>query len=215
MDNQKQKIAGSDILKTNITYYDEFAHHFEKIPFEEILIRLFNKYSKNVKGKDLLDIGSGPGSLALWVKGQGFSPLCLDPSKEMCLRCREKGLSAITATIEEFELTAPSQFDQILALSSLIHIEAKKLPAVIGKIHNFLANKGVFYVTFLLGGSEGWEDPTHSGKMRYFSRLSKADIFDIIAPYFSVVEQLEVPVERMSSHFLLLVLEKKGEKNED
>lgn len=204
---EESPVSENEILEINNAFYDAFADQFEKIPFEDLITAYFSKYAPQRKGKRVLDIGSGPGVFAAWMQNKGFEVLCVEPSAEMYRRCKLKGLRAIHAPIEKIALK--EKFDHIFALSSLIHIPPEHLTAVLQAISKFVDKNGYFYCSFLIGRKSGMEDPTATGKMRYFCRLEAVEIHRLLAPFFNVLEETEVEVKRMKSRFLLLVLQKK------
>lgn len=186
--------------KINSDFYNQSGHSFDAIPFEAILPKLLQKY--NI-GHELLEIGSGPGALAVWLKGLGYQVTCLEPAEKLAEEAFKKGLEVYPLKIQDFETDL--QFDCIIAISSLIHIPKVELPAQIEKIAKLLKAKGLFFVSFIEGEGEGLEDPTRTGKQRYFAKWSEPDLDRLLSPYFTLLENHKIYSKKMDRTFLLRV----------
>ncbi len=198
-----------DFNFSTIDYYDKFADDFEKIPFDKTIQDLFTTYSpKTEKGCiNVLDVGSGPGSLANWINHAGYQVTCLDPSKEMVRRCKQKGLIAIQGSLDD--LKTDQQFHTILAISSFIHVPKADFRDHIKKIYSLLSPSGLFFISMLLGEGEGCEDPLEKGVKRYFSYINNSDLVKIFTEeLFSVLEVKKIEVKKMNKCFDIYVLKK-------
>ena len=200
------KSSMSSVETTNNEFYNSHADAFDKMPFEDRLPELFLTYAKKLNGKKVLEIGAGGGAFAFWMMQHGFSVTCLEPAKALAEKIRSKSgsLKVYTKTIQEFQ--TDEKFDSIVAISSLIHISKKELPVQINKIAGFLKPDGFLFVSFIEGDSEGYEDPTGRGKMRYFSKYSEDELNRLFAPYFSILDMHTILVKKMNQSFFLLVL---------
>jgi 2-polyprenyl-3-methyl-5-hydroxy-6-metoxy-1,4-benzoquinol methylase len=184
----------------NSEFYDLSGDRFDAIPFENLLPKLLEKY---LKGETILEIGPGPGTLAAWLKGKGYEVTCVEPSKILADRARQKGLKVQTVTLQNFE--TKEKFDSVVAISSLIHIPKKELPAQLCKIANLLNPQGLFFVSFLEGEEEGFEDPTKSGKARFFAKWSETAFNALTKPDFHLLESHKISNQKMDRTFILNV----------
>lgn len=184
----------------NSDFYNQNSNAFNAIPFESILPPLLRKYPI---GHQLLEIGSGPGALAVWLKDLGYQVTCLEPAKKLAEMAMKNGLDVRQLTIQGFE--ADLQYDCIIAISSLIHVPKKELPMQIQKIANLLKSQGLFFVSFIEGEDEGFEDPTKLGKLRYFAKWSESDLDHLLSPYFNLLESHRIYNKKMDRTFLLRV----------
>jgi 2-polyprenyl-3-methyl-5-hydroxy-6-metoxy-1,4-benzoquinol methylase len=187
-----------DIDKVNSDFYNQSGDSFNTIPFETVLPQLLMKYGV---GHQLLEIGSGPGALAVWFKELGYQVTCLEPAKKLADMAMNKGLDVHTLTIQEFKTDL--QYDCIVAISSLIHVPKKELPAQIKKIAHLLKPQGIFFVSFIEGEDEGFEDPTKLGKLRYFAKWNESDLDLLLLPYFNLLEAHKIQSRKMDRTFLL------------
>ena len=195
-----EALTTQEIDKVNRDFYDGSGSFFGAIPFDPILPNLLLKYGE---GHQILEIGSGPGGLAIWLKDRGYEVTCLEPAEKLAEIAAQKGLNVYPLTIQEFETDL--QYDSIIAISSLIHVPKAELPAQIKKIANNLKPQGIFFVSFIEGDDEGFEDPTKKGKLRYFAKWTESDLNHLISPYFDILENHKIYNEMMDRTFLLNV----------
>ncbi|MDP1608464.1 MAG: class I SAM-dependent methyltransferase [Chlamydiales bacterium] len=189
-----------DVDKINSDFYNHSGDSFNSIPFETVLPELFLKYGV---GGQLLEIGSGPGALAVWLRDLQYQVTCLEPAKKSAERAIKQGLDVHTLTIQQFETDL--QYDCIVAISSLIHVPKEELPLQIKKIAHLLKPRGIFFVSFIEGEDEGFEDPTKLGKLRYFAKWSESDLERLLSPYFDLLESHRIHNKKMNQSFLLRV----------
>lgn len=189
-----------NIDETNCAFYNSSGDSFDKIPFESILPDLFLKYGT---GLEILEIGSGAGALALWLTNHGYDVTCLEPAQELAARAVAKGLRVRPVTIQNFQ--EGLQYDMIVAISSLIHVPRKELPAQIEKIANLLKPGGLFFVSFIEGECDGFEDPTMTGKLRYFCKWTEPALDQLLSPHFDLLEKQSIYNKKMDQTFLLRV----------
>lgn len=188
------------ITNINNEFYNSSGDSFDKIPFESILPDLLMKYGV---GTEVLEIGSGGGSLAFWLVQQGYQVSCIEPAQELVKQAERKGLKVYPITIQDF--TTDHQFDNVVAISSLIHLSKAELPIQIQKIAQLLKPHGIFFVSFIEGKGEGLEDPTNVGKLRYFSKWNEKELDKLCSPYFELLENHKVYNKTMRYTFFLSV----------
>lgn len=189
-----------NIDQINCDFYNSSGDSFNAIPFGEVLTELILKYGI---GREYLEIGSGPGALAVWLKNQGLEVTCLEPAEKLAAAAAKKGLQVHPITIQEF--TTSQQYDCIIAISSLIHVPKIELPIQVEKIAKFLKPQGRFFVSFIEGNNEGLEDPTNAGKERYFSKLSEFELDQLLSPYFYELARHKIYNKVMDRTFFLRV----------
>lgn len=188
------------ITDVNNEFYNSSGNSFDKIPFDSTLTNLLLKHGG---GQEVLEIGSGPGALAYWLVEHGYRVTCIEPAEELSKQAQEKGLKVYTTTIQEFETN--HQYDNVVAISSLIHVPKADLPLQIQKIFRLLKPQGKFFVSFIEGEGEGFEDPTRIGKLRYFSNWSEMELDNLLSPNFVLLEEHKIYNQKMDRNFLLRV----------
>lgn len=110
-------LTTQEINAINQRCYDSQADYWLHFPFEDFLPTWIQKYHNPKLGMRVLDIGSGNGVLAQWLKDNHFDVLCIDPSSEMIRRCKKRGLKTIQTTIQDFE--SKDTYSSIFAILSL------------------------------------------------------------------------------------------------
>lgn len=196
-----EKVDNKDmILDINNGFYNASGDSFDKIPFDSILPNLLMKY---VVGHEILDIGSGPGALAYWLVNHGYQVSCIEPAEGLAKQAIEKGLKVYVTTIQDFK--TDHKYDNVVAISSLIHIPKADLPLQVQKISQLLKPQGLFFVSFIEGEGEGFEDPTKAGKLRFFSKWNEEELDKIFSTNFSLLEDHKVYNKKMDRTFLLRV----------
>lgn len=191
------------VLNINNAFYNESGDSFDKIPFDSLLPSLLSKY---VIGRQILEIGSGAGALAYWLTGQGYQVYCIEPAIELAKQAEKKGLNVCATTIKDFE--ADLQYDNVVAISSLIHVPKSDLPQQVKKISYLLKRHGVFFVSFIEGEGEALEDPTKIGKFRYFAKWSDEELDNLFSSDFILLENHKIYNKRMDCTFLLRIYKK-------
>lgn len=192
-----------EINELNQKCYDAQADRWLRFPFQSVLPGWVKAYA--VPGR-ALDIGSGNGILAGWLKENGFDVLCLDPSLEMVSRCRAKGLETVEGTIQEFE--AQKTFSSVFAILSLIHVPKSEFPAQAEKIASLLPSGGTFFLALIEGSSEEVREQ-ETGYPRFFSTFQKEEALGYFRPYFDLLEAMETASTNTSTPCLLFALKKK------
>ncbi|HSW85986.1 MAG TPA: class I SAM-dependent methyltransferase [Rhabdochlamydiaceae bacterium] len=191
-------IVGQNIDEVNRDFYNSSGDSFDKFPFETILPDLLMKYHK---GDEVLEIGSGAGALAAWLARIGHKVTCIEPAQKLAERAEAKGLKVHCLNIQNFH--TEHQYDMVIAISSLIHVPKIQLPLQIEKIVTLLKPQGIFFVNFIEGKTEGFEDPTNAGKMRFFSKWDEKELDLFLSRYFDVLEKHRIYSKKMDCTFLL------------
>ena len=135
--------------------YDRYAKKYEKNTknYTKYIENELQLFLENLKGKRILDLGSGPGRDSLYFKSGGFEPLCIDFSEKMVQLCKEKGLEAKVMDIEKLDFPENS-FDGVWAYTSLIHVSKKNIKRVIKKISGILKPHGILSIVMKEGKNE-------------------------------------------------------------
>ncbi|MDU0200353.1 MULTISPECIES: class I SAM-dependent methyltransferase [Paenibacillus] len=119
--------------------------------------------------KRVLDLGSGPGHQADYLREHGCEVVCIDLSEEMVAICREKGLEAYVMDFFALDLQ-PASFDAVWSMNTLLHVPKDNLLQVLRNVERVLKPDGFFYLG-LYGGyeSEGiWENDSYRPQ-RFFA----------------------------------------------
>ena len=122
----------------------------------------------------VLDLGCGSGRDSLAFLKAGFEVDAVDGSARMAEAASGlTGLPVAHAFFSDYEPQGP--YDGIWACSSLLHVPAAKLAAIISKYARALAPGGTFYLSFKLGAHDGMRNG------RWFTDLDEPALRALIA----------------------------------
>ena len=187
--------------------YNLYARKFEekfKQHFEENVRKEADLFLAHLPGKEIIDVGSGPGNHALYFKEKGGKVLCVDFSESMLQLCAEKGLDIKFMDIEQWDL-AENSADGIWAYASLLHLPRDQIPEVIQNIQRTLHKEGMAFIAVKQGlGAEYEIKEKYSGTKRYFTYFSKEEMRGLLIAEFEIISESTLTIkEQIFLHYLL------------
>ena len=200
--------------EVNRQVYDRYAQEFQQITQSYLtkhILKDVKLFMSSLKGKRILDLGSGPGRDSQFFKEKGLNPLCLDISPEMIKLCQEKGLEAQVGDLEKLPFE-DSSFDGVWAYTSLLHVPKNKFGEILTKINNILTPQGIFYLGMKEGDFEGMVKSEKYGESeRFFSLYRDSELRKILSQSFSITHSSRV--ELGEAVFLNYLCKNKGIRN--
>jgi len=179
MENYKQVTTG--YYDSNALLYQSLTENYiEKLGYE------INLFLENLKGRKILDLGSGSGRDSLFFKNSGFQLLCVDISKEMMHLCKEKGLTSLVMDIEDLGFRQES-FDGIWSYTSLLHVPRIKIRNALSSIHACLKKDGVLFVGMKEGDFEGFHKNQLYKCSRFYSLYQDDNFRKILSEHFEIL----------------------------
>ena len=142
-------------------YDAETRDFWEKFPAATV-----REFVSRLHGKDVLNLGSGPGRDSLILREQGLSVTCIDGSKEMVEMTSRLGFKSIQADLRDLDLA--ELYDGIWAYSSLIHLTYDESKTLLEKIHNLLRPGGILFLGLIEGKGYETRNVANSSYTRYF-----------------------------------------------
>lgn len=182
-------LTALNIQTVNNRCYNVKTENWNYFSFPQVIQGWIIGHCQHEAGNHALDIGSGTGMLASWLKEKGFSVTCIDPAEEMVRRCRKKGLLTIKTTIQDF--STEQKFGLITAVRSLIHVSKKELPSQLDKIANWLNPQGIFILVMISGQGEGWGE-TQDPFPRFFNYYTVSELHTLLQKNFKIITEQEV-----------------------
>ena len=198
-----------DYKEINRIVYNKYATKFEEktkdfIPF---IIDDMELFIQKLSGKKILDLGSGPGRDALFFKGKGLFPVCIDNSEVMIGLCKKKGLNAQMMDIENLQFEKNS-FDGIWAYTSLLHVPKQNFSAILEKIASILKERCIFCIGMKEGNFEGFlESEKYPDGKRFFSLYKDDELREKLSKYFDILHASKVSLRNAT--FLNYLCKKK------
>ncbi len=142
-------------------YDAETRDFWEKFPAATV-----REFVSRLHGKDVLNLGSGPGRDSLILREQGLSVTCIDGSKEMVEMTSRLGFKSIQADLRDLDLA--ELYEGIWAYSSLIHLTYDESKELLEKIHNLLRPGGILFLGLIEGKGHETRNVANSSYTRYF-----------------------------------------------
>ncbi len=192
--------------------YDDYAEDYaerRKEYLQKYLLRDVALFIKHLEGQRILELGSGPGRDAVYLKEQGLQVVCTDISPTQVRLCKEKGLEAYEMDFEH--LTFPdASFDGVWAYTALLHLPKSRLDAVLERICCLLKAGGIFFIGMKEGTSEGWqENSRYPGHKRYFALYTEEELKGRLSKYFTIIHTSRVEVNEIHKYINALCTVKK------
>ena len=145
-------------MSDTINYYNENAADFISRTVDADMEEMRERFLKYLeKDAFILDAGCGSGRDTKAFLEKSYSVKAIDGSEEICARASAfTGISVKCCRFEE--LDEIEAYDGIWACASLLHVDKKNLPEVLGRMYNALKPGGVIYASLKYGPGERISD---------------------------------------------------------
>ena len=171
--------AMSDPVSETIATYDAIAddyvqNYVDRSPWHQ----LYLEFTKRLKGKRVLDLGSGPGHDAKIFADHGLEVTGIDLSKKLLEHAKSKAPNAMFIQMDMRSLDFPDKyFDGVWALASLQHLPKSQIVSALKGVRKVLSDDGIFYLSVTRGEGEGLiNKDRYDGNNKYFSNYSEQEI---------------------------------------
>ena len=154
-------------------YDAETRDFWEKFPAQTV-----KEFVSRLHGKDVLNLGSGPGRDSIILRDHGLNVTCIDGSKEMVDMTSRLGFKSIQADLRDLNLEP--FYDGIWAYSSLIHLTFEESKALLGKIHDLLRQGGILLLGLIEGEGNETRSIANSSYVRYFEYYGKEKVESLL-----------------------------------
>ena len=143
--------AGYDAIAEE--YADRFRHELENAPLDRALLAAFAELvRRDHETAEVLDVGSGPGSVTAHLQGLGLSVRGVDLSPAMVELARREHPSVAFEVGEMSALDVPdASLAGVVAWYSLIHVPEAGRPEVLAEFHRVLVPDGHLLLGFQIG----------------------------------------------------------------
>jgi len=159
--------AQNDNATTLQSYQNKTHEYIERTPPVDDALKEWIDGCLNLIPKDgrILEIGSGFGRDAEYIKQRGFDIECSDAVPNFVETLKGKGLKVRTLNV----LTDPisGTYDMVFADAVLLHFSPEEAAMVAKKIQATLNDKGIFALRTKRGEGGSWTD-AKLGEPRYF-----------------------------------------------
>lgn len=160
--------------RTSIDYYEKYAETFFETTVLADMQMVYQPFLSLVKPQGrILDLGCGSGRDSNYFIRRGYQVTALDGSPTLARLASDYiGQEVICGRIEE--LAYEREYDGIWACASLVHMEKKYMPEMLGKVKRALKDDGILYVSLKYGKGERLKGG------RYFNYYDEAELRTVI-----------------------------------
>ena len=206
--SKKMERYKEDTIKTYDQYSDQFDQKFEK-HFYTFVQEKADAFIRELPGKDIVDLGCGPGNHARYFKERGLNVLGVDLSPAMVERTRSKGIPAEIHDIENLDL-GDRTFDGVWMYASLLHVHRDRVSDVVSRVRAILKPNGLLGLAVKEGvGMQLESHPSYPGTHRLFTYFSDSEVRELFSPYFTLLHFGSTRVKDTYT-FLHYLFKKKG-----
>ncbi len=170
--------------KKTVDSYNKYAEEYDKqtVTFWEEFPRTFLDAFINSAGKNVLDIGSGPGRDGLLMQEKGLEVTCLDASEAMIKLSSAKGLHSVLGDFCNLPF-GDSIFDSVWAYTALLHIPKAEVEQAVAEIKRVLKREGILGLGLIEGDTEEYRESLKVGAPRLFSYYKKEEVESLLREY--------------------------------
>lgn len=147
-------------------YDAETTDFWEKFPLVPI-----REFVRRLPGKNVVDLGSGPGRDAILLRDEGLNVTCVDGSGRMVEATRRMEFKSFQQDLRKLDLE-PGSFHGAWAYSSLIHLTFDESREILRKVYEILAPGGLFFIGLIQGEGNEFRNVAGSDMGRYFEYYS-------------------------------------------
>lgn len=165
----------NDNQQTLQSYQDKTQEYIERTPIDDPTITKWLDEAlalMSVPGI-ILEVGSGFGRDAEYVRSKGYEIECSDAVPNFVELLRDKGFNARMLNLLTDEIGG--SYDMIIANAVLLHFNPEETKAVSSKIYDALTDEGVFAVRMKAGSGPHWSDEKLDAP-RYFYYWQQEDL---------------------------------------
>ena len=173
-------ISDDERLGIKKELYDKYAKEYEKRTSKAPYLYQMEiaRFSRLVKSKKIVDLGSGPGIYAQELKKYGLDPLCCDFSPEMLKLCILRGLEVRLMNYEqEMDIFEDESLGGLWTNCSLTTTPKNKVQEILKEIHRKLIPGAPVFFGFIESENEneGWIDSDWKYRLLRFRFRSNRD----------------------------------------
>lgn len=172
-----------DPVKETIKVYDKFANEWSKCQVDVSQVEyIFKEFIPLLPGKNILDVGCGPGREAKYFISKGFEYTGLELSKEILELAKkiEPKAKYVFGDMRKMPFLE-NQFDGILCLTSIIHIPKNEVNLVLKEFNRVLKPNGAITLAIKLGAGERFEKIDRFGNLpRYYAFYEEQEFLNLL-----------------------------------
>ncbi len=141
---------------------------------------IFSDFKSMLRDSRVVDLGSGPGRDAEYLRNLGMDVTCIDGAESMIHVTERKGFRSILKDIRSEDLNL-AEFDGVWAYSSFIHISDSEAKKVLNRVSDNMHSGTILFLGLIEGmGSEivNFSGSDFVRMFQYYNEKSLGDIME-------------------------------------
>jgi ubiquinone/menaquinone biosynthesis C-methylase UbiE len=167
-----------DYQKETIATYNKIARKYQLKRSEVPLLDEINKFVSLLRGKRVLDAGTGPGRDATILAKRGCEVIGIDASEEFIKLATELEPEVLFINMDILNLRFDNEyFDGVWCCAVLSHFKKEDFPQTISELSRVLKPGGILFTTVKMGIGEGFQlEEEFSNYLRFTSYFSEPEM---------------------------------------
>lgn len=170
-----------DVVKKTIETYEQTADLYNSL-YPDVNKINIDFFIKQLKGKNILDIGCGSGRDAEYFVSKEFNVIGIDLSDRFIEISTAKVPKAQFVKMDMRNINFPvNSFDGIWSMASLLHIPKIDSQSTIIQLREILKTNGIIYISVKLGEGEKFiKRDRYKGLEKFFAFYTESEISDLL-----------------------------------
>lgn len=177
----------TELERSTLAYYDQQAQEHLKFRGEGVSqywVEELSKFQELLPEGSVLEVGCGAGNEAILLKQMGYDYLGIDISEGMLAIAKSRCPDGVFAKQDLRSLAVLSEFDGIIAIASLLHLEKDELIPALSTLRHQIRPGGIGLFTLKEG--QGTEVDNKGRFYSYYSPEELAEALD--AAGFNIID---------------------------
>lgn len=208
MQSSNTSSASSNNKVTLQSYQDKTNEYIERTSPIDTTIKACLDEAISLLPKDgtILEIGSGFGRDAEYLREKGYTVACSDAVPNFVEALQRKGfkarlLNVITDNIE-------AKYDMVIAAAVLLHFTPEESALVLDKLHNALYKDGIFALRMMKGNGSVWSEEKLNAP-RYFYYWQEDDLKKLLSDHgFEWIHMTESYTSHNDTYWMHIITRK-------
>ena len=142
-------------IKKTIETYDKLADRYRDQRNDLVMLDLIDRMVSFMHGRELLEIGSGPGRDAREFTNRGCEVMGLDLSSSFVEMAKKAVPEAAFIVGDVLEMPFPDEyFDGIWTCATLHHLKREDIPLALTEMHRVLKPQAPAFISVKVGEGE-------------------------------------------------------------
>jgi len=170
-----------DVVQKTIDTYEQTADLYNSL-YPDVNRKNIDFFIKQLKGKNILDIGCGSGRDAEYFVNKGLDVAGIDLSDRFIEISRARVPNAKFIKMDMRNIDFPLEsFDGIWSLASILHIPKIAAKNTIKQLRKVLKTNGIIYISVKLGEGEKFiKRDRYKGLEKFFAFYTESEISDLL-----------------------------------